>query len=595
MLAAGEYKLLQEKCGTIPLQYYVYDEFVNGAQRSFSKTPDIMKFFEQMTGFPYPWEKLAQVFLNRFPLGGMENTSVVTLNEIYMLDARAAVDFTCDDVIAHELAHQWWGDLVTCSDFTHLWLNEGFANYFEALFKEYDKGKDEYQYDMMLQARSVRQTEERLGRKPLVSEDSYIGNQYSKGCWVLSMLRTVLGETDFWKAMDIYLRRHAFKNAATQDLQRAMEDASGRTLDWFFEQWVYRAGHPKLTATTVWNESDGLLAITIKQTQTLDSLTGVFRFPLDIECTTPQGKSIRTVWVNKQEETFEFQLPGKPLMVIVDKGMNLLSTLTFEKSVDEYLYQLVHAEDIADRIVAAKELRQYKEDEEVFAALVQSARHDPFWGVRQEAAVSVGVMKNEGVKDALFETYRDKKSAVRRAAIIALEQFTSSDVAAFLDTAAQTDSSYLVLGSCITAMQSVDSVNAFNFARRYIDTNSYRDIVRRAALGLFRNLGDIRALQYAIKYAAPGSAVDIRALAVGILGVIGGTDAQAQLLVQRLANDESPALRAAAIRALGMWGGNAARAIIEGRKKIEDDDGVVKAIDHALEHMISSPEEKGDK
>jgi aminopeptidase N len=588
MLAAGEYEIVQEQCDSIPLQYYVYREYVNGMPRSFARTSAIMRFFEERTKFQYPWEKFAQVFLNQFPLGGMENTSVVTLNEIYMLDERAVVDFTCDDVIAHELAHQWWGDLVTCSDFTDLWLNEGFANYFEALFKEHDKGKDEFQYDMMQQAKSVRQTEERLGRKPIVSEDSYIANQYSKGCWVLSMLRTTLGELDFWKGMDLYLKRYAFKNAKTQDLQHAIEDATGRDLDWFFDQWAYKAGHPKLAVTTTWDEEDKILSITIKQTQTPDSLTGVFRFPLNIECTTSQGKFVESVWVNKEEETYKFHLAGKPLMVIVDKGMHLLCTLTFEKSVSEYIYQLAHADDVADRMVAAKELRRYKEDAEAFAALVQSALHDSFWAVRQEATVSVGVMKNEGVKDALFKIYRDRKSAVRRAAIIACEQFATPEVEAFLDSAARMDSSYLVLGSCITAMQSVDSVYAFEFARRYVGMSSYRDIVRRAALGVFRNLGDARALPYAIEYAAPGNAVDIRSLALGVLGVTGSADSQARLLLQRLANDENPTLRASAIRALGIWGDDEARAVIESRKKIEDDEGVKKAIDHALESIMSS-------
>lgn len=593
MLAAGEYEVLREPYGDIPLEYYVYKQYAPDAHRGLARTPSIMRFLEERIGISYPWEKYAQIFVNQFPLGGMENTSAVTLNEIYMFDARAALDFTGDDVIAHELAHQWWGDLVTCRDWTHLWLNEGFANYFGSLFKEQDKGRDEYQYEMMQQTKSILQTEEYRGRKPIVSGDSYTTNVYMKGSWVLSMLRTTLGESDFWKALGLYIRRHSFGNADTHDLQEAVKDATGRDIDWFFDQWLYKAGHPELTVKTKWDDSRSILAISITQSQEQDSVTGVFRFPLDIECTTPQGKSSRTVWITNQTEAVEFSLAGKPLMVIVDKGMKLLKAITFEKSMEEYLYQLAHAEDVPDRIVAAREVRRYKEDGNVFSVLVQSALHDSFWGVRMEAAISVGVMKNDGVKEALFEIYRDTKSRVRQAAIVALEQFASDDVAAFIRNAAETDSSYLVLASCITAMESVDSTGAFDFARRYVDMKSYRDIARRAALGVFRNLRDPRAVQYAVTYASPGNAMDIRTLSVGILGEVGVGDPAARLLVEQLVQHEDPALRVSAIRALGMWGDEKAKAAIEARKNQEADEDVKKAIDQTLD--LISPSLNGNR
>lgn len=593
MLAAGEYEILRERYGDIPLEYYVYREYASDAHRSFAKTPAVMKFLEERIGISYPWEKYAQIFVNQFPIGGMENTSAVTLNEIYMLDERAALDFTSDDVVAHELAHQWWGDLVTCKDWTHLWLNEGFANYFGSLFKEQDKGRDEHQYEMMQQAKSILQTEEYQGRKPIVSSNSYTSNVYMKGSWVLSMLRNSLGESDFWKALGLYIQHHSFGNTDTRDLQEAVRDATGQDLDWFFDQWLYKAGHPELTVKTRWDDSRNLLTITVTQSQQQDSLTGVFRFPLEIECTTSQERSSRRIWISSHTEVVEFSLTEKPLMIIVDKGMKLLKTMTFEKTMEEYLYQLSHAADVSGRIVAARELRRYKEDDDVFSALVQSARQDSFWAVRMEAAVSVGVMKNDGVKDALFKIYWDKKSRVRQAAIVGLEQFASAEVATFIRNAAETDSSYLVLNSCITAMESVDSTGAFDFARRYVDMKSYRDIVRRAALGVFRNLRDPRAVPYAVAYASPGNPVDIRTMSVGILGEVGGGDLAARLLVERLVQHEDPALRVSAIRALSMWGDEAARAAIEARKNKEDDEDVKKAIDQALD--LLSPSLNGNR
>ena len=588
MLAAGEYEVLAERYGEIPLEYYVYREYAPHAHRSFAKTPPVMKFLEKRIGISYPWEKYAQIFVNQFPIGGMENTSAVTLNEVYMFDERASLDFTADDVVAHELAHQWWGNLVTCKDWSHLWLNEGFANFFGSLFKEQDKGRDEYQYEMMQQARSIIQTDEYQGRKPVVSTDSYTTNVYMKGSRVLSMLRNTLGEADFWKSLNLYIRRHSYGVAETRDLQEAIQEATGRDLSWFFDQWLYRAGHPELTVKTKWDDSRKLLNISIVQTQIQDSLTGVFRFPLDIECTTAQGKSSRTVWIDNQSEIVEFPLSEKPRMIIVNKGMNLLATMTFEKSSDEYLYQLAHAEDVPDRIAAARELRRYREDSDVFSALVQSALHDSFWGVRMEAAFSVGVMKDDGVKEALFEIYRDTTSRVRQAAIVGLEQFASGDVAAFIAKAAETDSSYLVLGSCIMAMESVDSLAAFDFARRYIDMTSYRDIVRRAALRVFRNVRDPQAIPYAMTYASPGNSADIRAMSVEILGEIGAGDPTARVLVEQLVHHEDPSLRVAAIRALSIWGDGKAREAIEARRVLESDDDVKKAIDDALDTFLPS-------
>ena len=588
MFAAGKYEILRELYGNIPLEYYVYKEYAPDAHRSFAKTPVVMKFLEERIGISYPWEKYAQIFVNQFPIGGMENTTAVTLNEIYMFDERAAIDFTADDVVAHELAHQWWGDLVTCRDWTHLWLNEGFASYFGLLFKEQDRGRDEYRYEMMQQTKSILRTEEYQGRKPIISNDSYTTNVYMKGSWVLSMLRNSLGESDFWKALDLYIRQYSFGNADTHDLQTAVRDATGQNFDWFFDQWLYKAGHPELTVKTRWDNSRNLLTITIAQSQQQDSLTGVFRFPLDIECTTSHGTLSRTVWISNQTEMVEFPLTEKPLMVIVDKGMKLLKAMTVEKSTEEYLYLLSHAEDLSDRIVAARELRRYEEDEDVCNALVQSALHDSFWGVRMEAAVSVGVMKSDGVKEALFEIYRDKKSRVRQAAIIGLEQFVSNEVATFILKAAETDSSYLVLASCITAMERVDSTGAFDFARRYVDLKSYRDIVRLAALGVFRNLRDPRAVPYAVTYASLGHPVDIRTMSVGILGEVGADDPVARTLVERLVQNKEPALRVSAIRALSKWGDEAARAAIEARKSKEDDEDVKKAIEQALDLLSHS-------
>jgi aminopeptidase N len=585
MMVAGEYTIVSEMYRNIPIEYYLYNERADDGKRSLSATPEILKYLEEATGFAYPWEKFAQIFIDDFMWGGMENTSAVTLNTSYLLDRRALLDFTSDDVVAHELAHQWFGDLVTSRDWTELWLNEGFANYFEALYKKQAKGPDESQLDLSGQASAVIGVERAQGRKPLVSNDSYTANLYSKGAWVLYMLHTIVGETEFFRAIKSYLHRNAFTSVCTADLQKALEETTGRNLDWFFSQWVYKAGHPQLNVSSSWDDSTHQLVLTIQQTQTLDSLTGVFVFPLDIECTTTTGRTTKQFWLTKQAEEVRIPLHEKPLMVIVDKGMKLLKTLKFEKSKDEWVYQLLHAEDIVDRMSAAKSLKEYAEDAIVFFALKQAALNDPFWAVRRDAAMYLGTHKHPDVKGAMFEICKDKKSAVRNAAVVALEQFQTKEVADFLYHTLANDSSYLVQSSCLQALVQVDSVNAFATAAKYSDHESYRDIVRRSALQALRTLGSRDAIPVALRYARIGNPPDIRSLALGILRDVGEEDTASRLFVLKLTNDPNATVRKGAIRTLAQWGGDDSVAALQSRKSVEGDEEVRKEIQLAIDQL----------
>ncbi|HET6272812.1 MAG TPA: M1 family aminopeptidase [Bacteroidota bacterium] len=586
MIAASDFAIVRDTAGNVPLEYYLYKDRVEDGLRSFARTPDIMAYFQTIIGVPYPWEKFAQVLAADFVTGAMENTSAVTYNDqIYLLDQRAMIDFTTDDVVAHELAHQWWGDVVTCRDWTHLWLNEGFATYFEALFKWHDRGADVFQLEKFQETQTIRNTERSLGRRPIVSKESYTNNVYAKGGWVLYMLHHILGEEAFWKGVRLYLDRYTHRNAETNEFALAIEDATGRNMDWFFRQWVYRAGHPHLTVTQTWDSTSFTHRLVIDQVQPLDSLTGIFRFPLNIEYTTSVGAIDTMLWVTRQHTEITRHLPTQPEMVIVDRGYKLLKTITFGKSVEENLYQLAHAKDVADRITAARDLRSPKNNPGVFEGLRYSAQQDPFWAVRQEATISLGVMTGENVRSALIDLVRDVNSRVRQAAVVALERFPSPEVKVLLDSVARCDSSYLVVGSCVTAMKEVDSVYAFDMAARYVAMESYRNIVRRAALGVLRELDDPRALPITLKYARPGQSADIRRLAVAIVGNLGRRDQEARSMMAALVDDWDPSVRRAAVAKLSEWGGDEAREIIRKRKWVEEETSVVRAIDEALEHL----------
>ncbi len=585
MIAAGEYDVISEKTNGIPLEYYVYKEKRDDGKRSFAPTPDIMKFFVDTIGYPYPWEKFSQIFIDDFMWGGMENTSAVTYNTSYLIDQRGMLDFTSTDVIAHELVHQWFGDLVTARDWTELWLNEGFANYYEALYKKSSRGYDEFLLDMKNQSDGVLSLERAQGRKPVVSQDSYTTNLYSKGAWVLCMLHNLLGDQEFHRAVELYLRRHAFTSVSTHDFAKAVEDATGQNMDWFFHQWLYKAGHPQLQVESFWNDTAKQLSLTIRQTQTLDSLTGVFILPLDIECTTSVGRTLKRVYLTKQEELIAIPLPEKPLMILVDKGRKVLKTVKHEKSKDEYIYQLLHAENGVDRMAAAKPLKEFPDDGSVFDALKHAALNDSFWAVRREATIYLGTMKHPAVKQAMFAIYNDKKSSVRNAAVVALEKFPSRDVSDFLQAALVSDSSYLVQSSCLQSLDDVDSSAALTFALKLADQDSYRDIIRRSALHVLRSHRSPAALDVARRYATLGNPPDIRATSLGILREAGEKDPVSRSFMCKLTSDVNSTIRKGAIQTLGMWGGEDVIAILEERKATESDSEVREAIQSALEEI----------
>ncbi len=553
MVAAGTYAVIKGSSRGIPLAYYVYPEDTAKAAQSFGGTPAMIQFFESKTGVPYPWEKFDQIIIDDFMWGGMENTTAVTLNDACVVDASAALDFPSEPVVAHELAHMWFGDLVTMRDWTHLWLNEGFATYCENLWTEHDRGEDDFQYDMIQSSLAVRGNDRALGRRPIVSHDSYPANLYARGAWVLHMLRGLLGEEPFWAGIHRYLTQYRFANAETDEFRFAMEDATGQNLDWFFRQWVYGAGFPVLKVTKVWDDTSRTLMLTVTQTQQIDSLTGYFRFPLLVECTTDSGKTTRTLWVDGKEETFSLHLAAPPRMVIADKGYRLLKELQFKKTEEEYLYQLEHADGVADRITAARALPESGTDSLARNALVRAAATDPFWGVRESALTALGEFSDDSLEGVYLKATRDPRSFVRHTAVARLGAFKGTGVAARLDSIARNDSSYLVASTSLRELTHIDSARAFAAARDLLSRNSYRDILRIASLSAIGATRNPRGIALALPYTDRRYGADVRRSAVSILGERGKDSASARMKIKVLLTDPDPDVRAAAVSAVIDW------------------------------------------
>lgn len=328
-MIAGSYVKTEEKYKDVPLSYYVYPGMESIIPKAYGKTTDMMKIFEELTGIAYPFNKYDQTMVANFNFGGMENVTVTTMADTEIFAANN--DFGKElvmDLVSHELAHSWFGNLVTTKNWSNLWLNEGFATFMEAAYREKLKGREDYIRKVRGDAmRAMSDDVSSLDRHPLLrpnapTDDSLFDpTTYNKGGAVLHILREEIGDQAFWKGVNLYLTKHKFANVETIDLKNAMEEASGKDLTWFFEQWIYKAGFPRLNVRQVYNPTAKRLTLTISQVQKADSITpSAFILPMDVEILTAAGNSEEKIQINKRSQVFTFQVKGKPTKINFDKN-----------------------------------------------------------------------------------------------------------------------------------------------------------------------------------------------------------------------------------------------------------------------------------
>ncbi|NUN52653.1 MAG: M1 family metallopeptidase, partial [Planctomycetaceae bacterium] len=388
-LVAGEFETYSEKWKKVPMTVWAPAGRLADAKRACGKTRRIMEFFSRFTGLPYPYEKYDQVFVQDFIFGGMENTTATTLTDTALLDRRSFIDNTMDSLVAHELAHQWWGDLVTCRDWSHGWLNEGFATYFDALFREHDLGRDEYLLNILTLRDNYLAEDGGHYRRPIVCKEYrdpveiFDRHLYEKGALVLHMLRNLLGDDLFTRCIRRYAEKHRGGNVETIDLRRTVEEVTGRNLEEFFSQWVFRAGHPDIKATFAWDEKRKTATVAVKQVQgTDDDTPDCFRMPLTIAFGTGGRRSeTLEVRLTEREHSFERKLAARPKWVSVDPGFKVLKTLDFTPPRDMLVAQLSSDPDACGRIHAAACLGKEAAPEGVEALAKCLGSEREFWGV----------------------------------------------------------------------------------------------------------------------------------------------------------------------------------------------------------------------
>jgi aminopeptidase N len=505
-VAVGELVYVKDKpYADVPIGYWVPRRHEKNAIPSFGRTPEMVKFFSEKIGVKYPWDKYDTVAIRGFG-GGMEHTSATTVGDGSLRDARANLDNSSDGLCAHELAHQWWGDLLTCKDWSHIWLNEGFATYFELLWREYKEGKDAFQSGVSGTFQGGLAADAGQNKRPIVwrgypSPNAVFGaHAYPKGGSVLHMLRGVMGDDLFWKGLNLYATRHAFQPVETDQLRLAMQDASGRDLTWFFNQWLYKAGYPAFQVRSEWNEQAQQVKVTVKQTQQTSDLVPIFRMPVDIYVTTAEGRQKQRVWVERASHEFTFPATSRPLMVNFDPEQWVLKTLDFPKQKEEWLYTLKNAPWVVERQRAVSELRNVKDDPAVVAALREAALRDRFRDIRNGAtSAAAGLDTSPASRDFLLQGLNDKESRVRRAAIDGLGNYsTDAAVQDALRKVFLTDQSYFAQSQALSALIKGKPSDLGDLLAKAAKMDSHQDMIRSAAMRGFSDLNDKRGLAVAL-------------------------------------------------------------------------------------------------
>ncbi|HET9918623.1 MAG TPA: M1 family aminopeptidase [Ktedonobacteraceae bacterium] len=534
-LVVGDFAVIEDSYNDIPVTYYIRHDRKDDAPLYMGKTPEMMRFFSEYTGVEYPYSKYAQTVVEIYT-GAMEHTTTTTHSFMLVPDQKAALDIDLVPIVAHELAHQWFGDLITCRDWPNGWLNEGFATYFEELWGEHDQGID-YFKQSMLDLKNGYIEEDSHYRRPIVYHiyhddgfELFDGHMYNKGGWVLHMLRHQLGEKTFRRAINGYLKRYREREVITADLERTIEEVTGRSMAQFFQQWVYSGGYPAFEVDYSWDEEHHMAKVKIKQTQKVDELTPCFVTPVDLAFTIPTSDEAgenakdadttetRTVPMRvvvgedgQVEQSFYIPLEREPVMVRFDPDGWLLKTLKFERSQKMLRYQLAHDPDVLGRIEAAEALGE-QEDDASIKVLSQALFNDTFWGVRVAAAEALAKIGNRAAQDVLLQGLREldatQFSRARAAIASALGRYAQPAQAELAQRSAealsalieQSDVSYLVEAASAQALGKTRTAGAVEQLAKVIDRPSWMNNVQRA---IFRGLaatGEDRVVEIITPY-----------------------------------------------------------------------------------------------
>jgi aminopeptidase N len=602
-LVAGYFKKAEDKYKEVPLAFYTPPSDIGEAQNSFRDTRDIMAFYEDEIGVPYPWAKYYQVVVQDFMAGGMENTSVTTLTERTLFTDATENIRSSQSLVAHEMAHQWFGDLVTCKDWSEIWLNEGFATFYALLYDGHKNGRDSMLYGVFNTRRSI------LGQtndvKPIVTrqfnnpDDLFNYLPYAKGSYVLWMLRSELGDDLYRKCIRTYLERHKFGNVVTSDLAQVIEELSGRSYDRFFDQWVYHAHYPEIEAAYSWDEAGKMAKISIRQTQKMNDDVLLFNFPLTVRFKTKEGTIEQTVNVKDKTEGFYFTLPSAPRIVRLDPNLALLAKIDFRDLPTQMLYaQLVDGDDVAGRLTAIDKLKDIASHDAV-EKLQHALNTDAFYGVRIEAAKALQSIHSDEALDALIASTGQSDARVRNEVMGAMAGFYDDRAFGVERRMLASEKNPDVQAQSIRGIGKYPEVGARELLLPLLQSTSYRNTLLDAAISALSaqcDASDIVPLRDTLKsrkteMTSRGFAERLGAFATLCRNC--DKKAEGREFIAAYLDDKKRDIQIGAIRALGTLEDPAAIPLLQTFAGASSENPAQKAAADALE-TIRSGRQRGD-
>jgi len=597
-LIIGEFDVVEIPYDNVPLHVWVPKGQGDMVMQTYGRTGAMIDTFEKRFGVDYPWVKYDQLCAKNFNAGGMENTSATTMYPTAIYDEKQLLDSDMDSLIAHELCHQWTGDMITCKSWAHIWLNEGWATYGEALWFEERDGIEGYLDDMAGNFRVARRdrTSNEVPMVSIIEDDpgSYFGraaNPYSKGSSILHMLRMMLGDDVFFRGVKLYMNRHAGGLVETNDFRYAMEEVSGLGLEWFFEQWCYRPGCPDLKVTTKYDGTTRELTIDVLQQQQIDVRTPAFRFQLPVHVITEGGKHAYTIDVNTTHTTFTKELPSPPKVVAIDPFLHVLKSMEEDKPLPMWIAQAKQGPMIAARRAAVQALSDTDTGEviELLTSMIKdtSLRHT----LRSDAVQSLASLGSTRAKDALLAIAEAgvEDARVRSDVIGAMGDIDDPRAMTLLVKAASEDDSYATRNAAIRGLGEKKAEDHVDLLLDLVNYESQHQRVRTTALGVLVDLDEPRALPLAIQYSAYGNPDRARGSAIRAVGQLAKHDLDTAVpFLISLLDDPEQGPRGSAISALVQTGDERAKAPLQAIADSDPNPSMKRRAERALEQLNES-------
>ncbi|SFT89611.1 aminopeptidase N [Lishizhenia tianjinensis] len=484
----------------LPLSYYVEPEWQGEAKQIFGNTGEMIQHFSKLLGVEFPWDKYSQIIVRNFVSGAMENTSAVVFGDFVYRTEAEALDKNSDDIIAHELFHHWFGDLLTCESWSNLPLNESFANYSQYLWDEFKYGKEEAAYNAQQEAFGFYNSAAFAGHHNMIwfdyenKEDMFDGHSYNKGGRILHMLRTYLGDDLFFDAIKYYLEENSYQSVEIHNLRLAFEKVSGEDLNWFFNQWFLDDYVPNLIVNH--EVKDSVLKVKIHQNQNLMKAP-LYQLPLKFMVYTSKGNYTYNIRIEDEYEVFEFPLDGSLENFILDGDNSLLAEVSTDKPDAFFVNQYHQRENYLDRYEVLQAVKE--SSSEALKNIVLEALNDPFWAVRYEALTMVGKLNKDQRKKALNIiaelALKDAKPQVRQRALHLLRyKEKKSKLQALCVQLLKEDASWLVKGEALSVLGGLQPKLALEWAAKFEKEQANSILI--ALSDLYAEIGEKEQLNF---------------------------------------------------------------------------------------------------